>query len=174
MGFWQNDDSLTKYTTAPNTRSLSVTSNLKAISDATDPYHRNDENATTTMAILFYESPNTSVAVLSRLPKECSYCLSHPNDNPTDPSDPRNDSWIANNICGSSVPPTGQPCAGPLQAPAHPPFASSQYTGVTNFGVITFYFNNKIMPPSKYILGSTTYFPTENPETLRIGYERKY
>ena len=144
MGFWQNDDTLTKYTTAPNTRSLSVTSNLKAISDATGMTSTWEtvQNATTTMAILFYESPNSSVAVLSRIAKGCLNCPYSGNDYSVYTGDQRSLSWIAKNLCDPPVNNSDQSCVGSLHyfqsQEARTPFASSQYRHDTNFSVITF------------------------------------
>ncbi|CAD6577270.1 MAG: hypothetical protein ASARMPREDX12_008290 [Alectoria sarmentosa] len=66
---WQYDtnNGLTKYVTASNTRSLSVTSN---------PYGLNSNdtlpgNATSTTALLFYENSNANVSVLLRTAKQC-------------------------------------------------------------------------------------------------------
>ena len=167
MGAWQNDGSLIRYTTAPNTRSLSVTSNLQAISNATKVNGRiiNSENVTTTMAILFYESPNASVAVLSRIATGCieDSCPYSISNNPIYTGDPRNLSWINNNpalrfFSFYSVHPFDPQC--------HTPFASSQFTGDTNFEVITFCYSvNDI-----YTIHSTI----NDPESPQLEYPCKY
>lgn len=57
MGWWSaNGGSITQYTTAPNTRSLSVASNIQP----TNFY----ANATAVLALLFYENSNGSVRAL--------------------------------------------------------------------------------------------------------------
>ena len=149
-GTWQNDSSLSKYTTAPNTRSLSVTSNLQAISNATNPDSDFDTNVTTMMAVLFYESPNGSVAVLSRFAEGCSDDLCAYDDDSVNPlytGDVRNCSWIDNS---------------PALTPNFTaPFASSQETDGTNFEVITY-----LLTESELL--EAYYTPVENSENPDI------
>lgn len=172
MGSWQNDDSLTKYTTAPNTRSLSVTSNLQAINIATNLYSSNHEsvtNVTTTMAVLFYETPNGSVAVLSRLAKGCSECPYDEYNNSIYTGDFRKLIWIDNS-------PTLQESCGNPEDPSHPycnsPFASGQYRMDFDFSVIT-YFRSYLGYPVPYFQHSI-YSIMGNPENPDIDLSCKY
>lgn len=125
---WQNDDSLANYTTAPNTRSLSVTSNSQGISNRS-------VYVTTTLAVLFYESPNTSVAVLSRVAKRCSaeQCPGFTSEIPLYPSDNRGISWIDNTptLSESYLSPSGSQCQAP--------FTSGVVEEGANFSVAAFF-----------------------------------
>ena len=170
-GTWQDDGSLSKYTTAPNTRSLSVTSNLQAISNATNPAHGPDWNVTTTMAVLFYESPNGSVAVLSRFAEGCSEDLCAYDDNSVNPlytGDNRNFSWIDNS------PVLHQYCGlfpnSKIQWQCHTPFASSESTG-GNFSVGAF-FQWKSDSNAGFL--NILYSPSENIEDPHIDTVCKY
>ena len=130
MGAWQNDDSLTKYITASNTRSLSVTSNLQAISKLNSPIYFSDPNVTTTMAVLFYEAPNGSVAVLSRLAERCSVsCPYTGSENPIYTGEIRNSSWIDNSAVVQEI--DDPYCTTP--------FTSGEERSDTNFSVTIFY-----------------------------------
>ena len=164
LGAWQYDGSLSKYTAARNTRSLSVTSTLKAISDAINPV--SSTNATTTMAVLFYESPNGTVAVLSRV----AYgCLTHlcpyrtACENPIYTGDIRNFSWIDNSLtlqkaCDSF--PNLSICQ------YGPPFAGNQYAESTDFSIILKYllWQSETIPPAYYVVDTASYTPLENSE----------
>lgn len=178
MEAWQNDGSLTKYTTAPNTRSLSVISNLQAISNATDvdsPSYESDFSVATTMAALFYESPNGSVAVLSRFAKGCSknLCPYYESDNPIYTGDVRNLSWIDNS-------PAMQKACDNLLDPSicryGPPFAIGQFAESTNFSVILKYLlrQNQIISPAYYKLQTASYTPLKNSEDSDVQVLRKY
>ena len=164
-GIWWNEDSLTKYTTAPNTRSLSVTSNIQVISNATnDP-----PDFTTTMAVLFYETLNGSVAVLSRIAQECStlpatLCFPHASEEDIYPGYNRNLSWIDNSAalrtsCNSVNCTT--------------PFASSQNTVGTNFSVKT-YFRSYLEKVPQHDIQSIIYLPLENSKNPYIQVTGKY
>ena len=176
---WQNDGSLSKYTTAPNTRSLSVTSNLKAISNATNILGSNHdfEKSTTTMAVLFYEGPNGSVAVLSRVAKECSDACPYGDSfrvNPIYTDDRRNFSWIDNS------PALRKACDSSLQDPSicqyGPPFASSQFAGSPSFSVLVKYllWQSDAIPPAYNVLKSASYTPMINSEDSDVEPLRKY
>ena len=172
MGSWQNDGSLTKYTTAPNTRSLTVTSNLQAIrnaTDVTDPTNHYAETVTTTMAVLFYESPNASVAVLSRIAKGCYRGSCNFSEKPLYTGDIRKVSWIDNSpslrgSCGS------RPVSFPVSQ-YYTPFASSQYVGGTNFSVVTFFRGKTSSDPS---LITTIYSRLKNSEYADTQMEGRY
>ena len=170
MGTWQNDGSLTKYTTAPNTRSLSVTSNLQAISNATKtnvPFgYGYDPTVTTTMAVLFYESPNGSVAVLSRLAKGCSRnpCPYDEHENPIYTGDVRNFSWI------DKSPALWKICDDFVDLP-EPPFVSSQNTDGTNFSFTTYCPEGISSVPS---VTETIFSPLKNSEVSDIRVLSKY
>ena len=177
-GAWQNDGSLTKYSTAPNTRSLSVTSNLQAISNAPGENHSSEYNwsDTTTMVVLFYESPNGSVAVLSRVAKGCSgdscpYVGSV--ENPLYTGDVRNSSWI------DESPTLREACDNrpyPSICQYGPPFASSQYAESTNFSVILKYllWQSETTPSASSVLKTASYTPLKNSEDSDVQVLRKY
>lgn len=169
---WQNDGSLSMYTTAPNTRSLSVTSNLQAISNATNPVSSTD--VTTTMAVLFYESPNGILAVLSRVANGCSIHLCpYPtaSDNPIYTGDFRNFSWIDNS------PAVQRACDNhSVFICQNGPFASSQYAESTNFSVILKYplWQSETIPPAYYVLRTASYTPLANSEDSDVQVLGKY
>ena len=172
MGAWQNDGSLSKYTTAPNTRSLSVTSNLQAISNATgnNPSYDQNSSVTTTMAVLFYERPNASVAVLSRFAQGCSenLCPYYDSENPIYTGDVRNSSWIDNSTslreaCQSSVDPSQTSCDAP--------FVSSQYRNNNSLSVMTYFCQKGSSEPSVL---ETVFSPLENSEDSGISFQSKY
>ena len=185
MSTWQNDGSLTKYTTAPSTRSLSVTSNLQAIANATNvngPNYKIDMDVTTTMVVLFYESLNGSMAVLSRVAKRCSvypcpYWQYNENatyntytpyvENPIYTGDPRSFSWIDNspvlrNHCALLLNQTQPEC--------HTPFASGDFHG-SNFSVETSF---RWQKDAYAGLLRTIYTPSVNSEDPHIYSLGKY
>ena len=106
------------------------------------------------MAILFYESPNTSVAVLSRVAKGCSGQLcrdfDYGADNPIYKGDVRNSSWI-------DVSPALRKQCGVVCSAA---FASSLVMGdSTNFGVITYFRPKRLaMETDLHVLDATYAF----------------
>lgn len=172
MRVWQSDGSLTKYTTAPDTRSLSVTSNLQAISsetkgDSIDLTLTNNitftssEVTTTTMSVLFYESSNGSVAALSRLANRCSEnCPYGSSENPIYTGDDRKSSWIDNSpalrgLCAASPDQLNGSCGAP--------FGSSQWLGGTNFSVITS-FRGVLKNSSQAVIGTIIYTPLKSSE----------
>lgn len=172
LGAWQNDGSLSKYTTAPNTRSLSVTSNLQAISNATNPV--SNTNVTTTMAVLFYESPNGVVAVLSRVANGCSIHLCPyrtASDNPIYTGDFRNSSWIDNS------PALHKACDFPDPSTCQygPPFAGSPFAQSTNFSILLKYpmWQSEAIPPAYYVLKTVSYTPLTNSEDSNVQVLRK-
>ena len=169
MSSWQGDGSLTKYTTAANTRSLSVTPNYQGISDSTvNGPHNGFLDTTTTMAVIFYESPNASVAVLSRFAQGCSVCPYYASENPIYTGDVRNFSWIDNSpaireSCGNTVDPSDILC--------NTPFASGQYLNTTDFSVLT-YSLGQINSQPRFV--KTIYSPSQNPEDPNISHSCKY
>ena len=90
---WQNDNSLINYSTAADTRSLSVTSNLQAISNPKELY-----NNKTTVAVLFYESPNASVSVLMRTAEPCGSLGCYGPSSPIYTDDSRIFGWTDNSF----------------------------------------------------------------------------
>ena len=174
LGAWQNDGSLSMYTTAPNTRSLSVTLNLQAISNATSLVSY--PNVTTTMAVIFYESPNGLMAVLSRVANGCSINLCPyrtASDNPIYTGDFRNFNWITNS-------PALQKLCDSLPDPSicqyGPPFASSQFAESNNFSLILKYpvWQNETIPPPAYLLKPASYTPLKNSENSDVQVLGKY
>ena len=156
LGAWQNDGSLSKYTTSPNTRSLSVTSNLQAISNATNPV--SNTNVTTTMAALFYESPNGIVAALSRVANGCSIHLCPyrtASDNPIYTGDFRNFSWIDNSPAMRTA------CDNLQDCHYGSPFASSRYAESTDFSVLLKYslWQSETIHPAYYVIKTASYTP---------------
>lgn len=128
------------------------------------------------MAVLFYESPNGILAVLSRVANGCSTHLcpySTASDNPIYTGDLRNFSWIDNS-------PVLQKACDTLLDPSTcqygPPFASSQYAESTNFSVILKYplWQNRTTPSAYYLLKTVSYTPLENSEDSDVEVLRKY
>ena len=128
------------------------------------------------MAVLFYESPNGTVAVLSRVANGCSIDLCPyrtASDNPIYTGDLRNTTWIdnspamqkaCNNFPGSSICQYG------------PPFASSQFAESTNFSLLLKYplWQSETIPPAYYVLKTVSYTPLTNSGDSDVQVLRKY
>ena len=119
------------------------------------------------MAVLFYESPHGTVAVLSRVANGCSIHLCPyrtASDNPIYTGDIRSFSWIDNS---PAVQKACDTFPNPSICQYGPPFASSQYAQSTNFSVILKYplwQSDTNAPTTYYVLRTASYTPLKNSE----------
>ena len=127
------------------------------------------------MAVLFYESPNASVAALSRLAEQCLRGCDYTSENPIYEGDSRNLKWIDNSpklqeLCSSYY---GDQIN--FQC-ATPPFASSQSVEGTNFSVLAFFRGGLEESSQSKIesIFSIAYTPIKNSEDPDIQVLCKY
>ena len=159
---WRNDDTLANYTTAPNTRSLSVASNSQGISHGSS-------NVTTTLAVLFYESPNMSVAVLSRVAKRCSteHCPGDTSEIPIYLGENRGISWIDNTRTLS------ESCHVSAASQCMAPFTSRVVEEGANFSVSALF---RVIAPVNFLANYQSYFQedTEKPAFIHSGKNQSF
>ena len=129
-----------------------------------------DLEVTTTTDVLFYESSNGSVAVLSRIAKSCSdpHCSYIQTTNLSYAYNDRNHSWIDNTLASQQV--CGSP-GDPYRPQCNTPFTSCKYTGGSSFGVVTYFWGEKDSVPEFY---GILYSAEENSEDANITQFSKY
>ena len=116
------------------------------------------------MTILFYETPNGNVAVLSRLAERCSECPYSDSENPIYTGDVRNSTWFDNSPALQES--YGSSADSSANLYCNTPFASSQYTNGANFSVVTYFPGNLEEQSPGTDIGHTIYTPLEDSENL--------